>query len=87
MFRVHNKVIQLYKSTYIIFEIIFLHRLLQDIDCDCFYPGHHLVGSRGKVTGFTSLDQSMAFYFTDPPSSLRKMNHLTAKTSGFSVSL
>ena len=28
MFRVHSKVIQLYKYTYIIFEIIFHHRLL-----------------------------------------------------------
>ena len=32
MFQVHSKVIQLYKYTYIIFEIIFHHRLLQDID-------------------------------------------------------
>ena len=28
----HNKVVQLYKYTYVIFEIIFQHRLLQDID-------------------------------------------------------
>ena len=32
MFQVHNKVIQLYKYTYIIFDIIFHHRLLQDTD-------------------------------------------------------
>ena len=32
MFQVHSKVIQLYKYTYIIFEIIFHHILLQDID-------------------------------------------------------
>ena len=32
MFQVHSKVIQLYKYTYMIFEIIFHHRLLQDID-------------------------------------------------------
>ena len=32
MFQVHSKVIQLYKYTYIIFEIIFHHRLLQDIN-------------------------------------------------------
>ena len=32
MFQVHNKVIQLYKYTYIIFDLIFHHRLLQDID-------------------------------------------------------
>ena len=32
MFQVHSKVIQLYIHTYIIFEIIFHHRLLQDID-------------------------------------------------------
>ena len=32
MFQVHSKVIQLYKYTYIIFEFIFHHRLLQDID-------------------------------------------------------
>ena len=31
MFQMHSKVIQLYKHTYIIFEIIFHHRLLQDI--------------------------------------------------------
>ena len=35
MFQVHSKVIQLYKYTYIIFEIIFHHRLLQDIDSSC----------------------------------------------------
>ena len=29
MFQVHSKVIQLYKYIYIIFEIIFHHRLLQ----------------------------------------------------------
>ena len=83
MFQVHSKVIQLYKYTYIIFEIIFLHRLLEDIDYDCFYLGHHIAGSRGKLTGFTSLDQSVAFFFIDPPSSLRKMDHLTSKTPGF----
>ena len=33
MFQVHSKVIQLYKYTYIIFEIIFHHKLLQDTDC------------------------------------------------------
>ena len=32
MFQVHSKVIQLYKYTYIIFQIIFHYRLLQDID-------------------------------------------------------
>ena len=32
MIQVHSKVIQLYKYIYIIFEIIFHHRLLQDID-------------------------------------------------------
>ena len=32
VFWVHSKVIQLYKYTYIIFEIIFYHRLLEDID-------------------------------------------------------
>ena len=32
MLQVHSEVIQLYKYTYIIFEIIFHHRLLQDID-------------------------------------------------------
>ena len=32
VFQVHNKVVQLYKYTYIIFEIIFHHVLLQDID-------------------------------------------------------
>ena len=32
MFQEHNKVIQLYKCTYIIFEIIFHYRLLQHID-------------------------------------------------------
>ena len=32
MFQVHSKVIQLYIYTYIITEIIFLYRLLQDID-------------------------------------------------------
>ena len=83
MFQVHSKVIQLYKYTYVIFEIIFLHRLLEDIDYDCFHLGHHIAGSRGKLTGFTSLDQSVEFYFINPPSSLRKMDHLTSKTPGF----
>ena len=32
MFRGHSKVIQLHRYTYIIFEVIFYHRLLQDID-------------------------------------------------------
>ena len=32
MIQVHSKVIQLYKYIYIIFEIIFHHRLLQDIE-------------------------------------------------------
>ena len=32
MFLVHSKVIQLYIHTYIIFQIIFHYRLLQDID-------------------------------------------------------
>ena len=32
MFQVHSKVIQLYKYTYIIFETIFHHKLLQDTD-------------------------------------------------------
>ena len=32
MFQVHNKVIQLYIHTYIIFKIIFHYRLLQDIN-------------------------------------------------------
>ena len=32
MFQVHSKAIQLYIYTYIIFEIIFHCRLLQDID-------------------------------------------------------
>ena len=32
VFQVHSKVIQLYKYTYIIFEIIFHHRALHDID-------------------------------------------------------
>ena len=32
MFQVHSKVIQLYKYPYIIFQIIFHHRLLEDID-------------------------------------------------------
>ena len=32
MFQVHSKVIQLYKYTYIIFEIIFHRRLLEDIE-------------------------------------------------------
>ena len=32
MFQVHSKVIQLYKYTYVILEIIVRHRLLQDID-------------------------------------------------------
>ena len=32
MFQMHSKVIQLHKHTHIIFEIIFHHRLLQDID-------------------------------------------------------
>ena len=32
MFQMHSKVIQWYKYTYIIFEIIFHHMLLQDID-------------------------------------------------------
>ena len=32
MFQVHSKVIQLYIYTYIIFEIIFYYRLLQDIN-------------------------------------------------------
>ena len=31
MIQVHNKMFQLYKYTYIIFEIIFHYRLLQDI--------------------------------------------------------
>ena len=31
MFQVHSKVIHLYKYTYIIFEIIFHHKLLQGI--------------------------------------------------------
>ena len=31
-FQVHSKVIQLYKYIYIIFEIIFHHRLLQGVD-------------------------------------------------------
>ena len=32
MFQMHSKVIQLYTYTYIIFEIIFHHMLLQDTD-------------------------------------------------------
>ena len=32
IFQVRSKVIQLYKYIYVIFEIIFHHRLLQDID-------------------------------------------------------
>ena len=32
MFQGHSKVIQLYKSTYVIFENFFHHKLLQDID-------------------------------------------------------
>ena len=32
MFQVHSKVIQLYIYTYIIFEIIFLYKLLKDIN-------------------------------------------------------
>ena len=32
MFQVHSKVIQLHLYTYIIFQIIFHYRLLQDID-------------------------------------------------------
>ena len=32
MFQVHSKVIQLHIQTYIIFQIIFHYRLLQDID-------------------------------------------------------
>ena len=32
MFQVHSRVIQWYIYTYIIFEIIFHYRLLQDID-------------------------------------------------------
>ena len=32
MFQVHSKVIQLYKYPYIIFQIIFHYRLLEDID-------------------------------------------------------
>ena len=32
MFQVHIKVVQLYKYIYIIFEIFFHYRLLQDID-------------------------------------------------------
>ena len=32
MFQEHSNVIQLYKYTYIIFEITFHHGLLQDID-------------------------------------------------------
>ena len=37
MLQVHNKVIQLYIYTYIIFEIIFHYRLLQDIDYSSLY--------------------------------------------------
>ena len=37
MFMVHSKVIQLYIYTYIIFEIIFCYRLLQDIDYTVYY--------------------------------------------------
>ena len=37
MFQVHNKVIQSYIDTYIIFEIIFHCRLLQDIDYPDFF--------------------------------------------------
>ena len=33
VFQVYNKVIQLYVYTYIIFQIIFHYRVLQDIDC------------------------------------------------------
>ena len=52
MFQVQSKVIQLYKYTYIIFEIIFHHRLLQDIDSsptlhnpmDCSLPGSSIHG-------------------------------------------
>ena len=32
MFQVNNKVIQLYKYVYVVFQIIFHHILLQDID-------------------------------------------------------
>ena len=32
MFQVHCKLIQLHKYTYIVFEIIFHHKILQDID-------------------------------------------------------
>ena len=37
MFQVHSKMIQLYIHMYIIFEIIFHYRLLQDIDCGSLY--------------------------------------------------
>ena len=43
VFPVHSKVIQLCKYTYIIFDIIFHNRLLQDIDCSslCYTVNHH----------------------------------------------
>ena len=37
MFQVHSKVIQLYIYIYIIFEIIFHYRLLQDINYSCLW--------------------------------------------------
>ena len=38
MFQVQSKVIQLYIYTYIIFQIIFHYRLLQDTDCAIQFP-------------------------------------------------
>ena len=57
MFQVHSKVIQLYKYTYIIFEILFHHKLLQDIEYSSVLYSKPLL-----LVAYLFLIRNLAFY-------------------------